>query len=64
MQIGNLEIYNHYVLYMSGRSGYGRSRIVGKIIHKPANMMIAGLAPIGSFAIADTTGLPSLELLA
>ena len=30
---------------MSGRSGYGRSRIVGKIIHKPANMMIAGLAP-------------------
>jgi hypothetical protein len=30
---------------MSGRSGYGRSRIVGKIIHKPANMMMAGLAP-------------------
>jgi len=45
MQIGNLEIYNPYLLYMSGRSGYGRSRIVGKIIHKPANMMIAGLAP-------------------
>lgn len=30
---------------MSGRSGYGRSKIVGKIIHRPANMMIAGLAP-------------------
>ena len=30
---------------MSGRSGYGRSRIVGKLIHRPANMMIAGLAP-------------------
>jgi len=30
---------------MSGRSGYGRSRIVGKLIHLPANMMMAGLAP-------------------
>tara|TARA_Y100000992_G_scaffold300867_1_gene270444 strand:- start:142 stop:1233 length:1092 start_codon:yes stop_codon:yes gene_type:complete len=30
---------------MSGRSGYGRSKIVGKLIHLPANMMIAGLAP-------------------
>ena len=30
---------------MSGRSGYGRSRFVGKIIHLPANMMIGGLAP-------------------
>ena len=30
---------------MSGRSGYGRSRFVGKIIHLPANMMMAGLAP-------------------
>ena len=30
---------------MSGRSGYGRSRIVGKLIHRPANMMMAGLAP-------------------
>ena len=43
--LGNLEIYNPCVLYMSGRSGYGRSRIVGKLIHRPANMMIAGLAP-------------------
>jgi len=43
--LGNLEIYNPYVLYMSGRSGYGRSRIVGKLIHLPANMMMAGLAP-------------------
>ena len=30
---------------MSGRSGYGRSRIVGKLINLPANMMMAGLAP-------------------
>ena len=30
---------------MSGRSGYGRSKIVGKLIHLPANMMMAGLAP-------------------
>jgi len=30
---------------MSGRSGYGRSRIVGKLIHLPANMNMAGLAP-------------------
>ena len=30
---------------MSGRSGYGRSRFVGKIINLPANMMIGGLAP-------------------
>ena len=36
-----LYIYN----IMSGRSGYGRSRFVGKIIHLPANMMMAGLAP-------------------
>ena len=30
---------------MSGRSGYGRSKIVGKLINLPANMMMAGLAP-------------------
>ena len=30
---------------MSGRSGYGRSKIVGKIIHLPANLNMAGLAP-------------------
>ena len=30
---------------MSGRSGYGRSKIVGKIIHLPANINMAGLAP-------------------
>ena len=30
---------------MSGRSGYGRSRFVGKIIYLPANMMMSGLAP-------------------
>ena len=40
-----LEIYNPLVLYMSGRSGYGRSKIVGKLINLPANMMMAGLAP-------------------
>ena len=30
---------------MSGRSGYGRSRIVGKLINLPANPNMAGLAP-------------------
>lgn len=30
---------------MSGRSGRGRAKIVGKIIHKPANLKISGLAP-------------------
>jgi hypothetical protein len=30
---------------MSCRSGYGRSKIVGKIIHLPANLNMAGLAP-------------------
>jgi hypothetical protein len=39
------EIYNTCVLYMSGRSGYGRSKMSGKIVHLPANMMAAGLAP-------------------